>query len=108
MVVAAQIVRFRCYKAGLYNSALDYRFFPFELALFVSGILSYRMYRIAKDIIGQKAPTMAVAVMAGSVVFYEYAPLANTHRYFYYLVVVLSLPLLFAFTKRRPVRKVSR
>jgi len=33
---------------GLYNDPWNYRFFPFECALFVTGILSYRLYAYLK------------------------------------------------------------
>jgi hypothetical protein len=39
------MARLRTGTHGFYNSQLDYRFFPFELGLFVLGMLSYRFYR---------------------------------------------------------------
>lgn len=46
---ASYIFRFEAYSHGYRSIALDYRFFPFELSLFLYGALSYRLYVFLKE-----------------------------------------------------------
>jgi peptidoglycan/LPS O-acetylase OafA/YrhL len=100
--LTAQAARFLCYRAGLYNSALDYRFFPFELGLFVLGILSYRLYREAAHLINDRSTVVVTAAIGISVLLYPHSRYLLNHQYQYYLCVALALPFLFSFTRRRP------
>src|ERR1700744_5374515 len=68
--ITTQAVRFLCYRAGLYNSALDYRFFPFEMALFVLGILSYRLYQQIAYLMNDRSAVVATAALAICVLVY--------------------------------------
>jgi peptidoglycan/LPS O-acetylase OafA/YrhL len=48
LAVACFAFRFAAYNHGYYTSATAYRFFPFELGLFLAGTVSYRLYQIVK------------------------------------------------------------
>jgi peptidoglycan/LPS O-acetylase OafA/YrhL len=101
--ITTQAVRFLCYRAGLYNSALDYRFFPFEMALFVLGILSYRLYQQIAYLMNDRSAVVATAALAICVLVYPHSRYLLAHQYQYYLFVALALPFLFSFTRRRPL-----
>jgi peptidoglycan/LPS O-acetylase OafA/YrhL len=99
--VAVQFSRFYCYRAGFYNSALDYRFFPFELALFVLGILSHRLYLSIEQLVSDRAAVIVTGILGVSVVLYPQSRYLLDHQYQYYLLVSFALPFLFVFTRRR-------
>jgi peptidoglycan/LPS O-acetylase OafA/YrhL len=44
IIALSSVARFTAYQAGYDGDPWRYRFFPFELALFLAGMLSHRMY----------------------------------------------------------------
>src|SRR5207244_13315054 len=48
LALASYPFRFEAYAQGYRSLATEYRFFPFELSLFLYGALSYRLYRVLK------------------------------------------------------------
>jgi peptidoglycan/LPS O-acetylase OafA/YrhL len=100
LALASYILRFGAYKAGYYSQATDYRFFPFELSLFLYGALSYRLYLFlkARDWIKPRfslAITIVCALTAISLPRYF-----NQHQHQMYALVGLLLPSLFDFSSR--------
>lgn len=49
IVLISFALRFAAYAVGLDHDPWTYRFFPFELALFVLGILTWRLFRVLRD-----------------------------------------------------------
>jgi len=105
IIGASLALRFALYDAGLRVDPWSYRFFPFELALFLAGSLAYHMYAsirpmalppVAK-IFGWSAlvPVLLFPFMdGGGLTFLEPA------RFGLYLYLVLALPFLFKHTSR--------
>jgi peptidoglycan/LPS O-acetylase OafA/YrhL len=97
--VIAQIARYACYRAGIYNSALAYRFFPFEIALFVLGALGYRLYQAVSPS-SQMIFAVTMAAWVSALLFAKVGFVRN-NSHFYYILIAAALPCLFAFTKKR-------
>ena len=87
---------------GLTEEPFTYRFFPFELALFVVGVLAYRL-RDA-PILARLRPFGAalIVLVAASIIFYgeaDFVPGPLRHVAFLVLLAA-SLPAIFAATRR--------
>ncbi len=96
LACATQLLRFKAYRHGLYSTATDYRFFPFELSLFLLGALAYR----ASGFI-TASPRRSAVVAAISAALVIWTPrYFNVHNYQFYTVMALMLPSLLAFTNR--------
>lgn len=108
VVGASLLARLSTYYFGYNNDPWLYRFFPFELALFVSGMLSYRLYRE----IGDTLPTVSrraiailflVGVFGNQLLLHvleHFALSAEFARWPLYALVVVALPCLFAETRQ--------
>lgn len=100
LALASYTFRFQAYAHGYRSIALEYRFFPFELSLFLYGALSYRLYAFLKerDMIKpvlSLAITVACALTAISLPKYF-----SQHQHQMYALVGLLLPSLFDFSTR--------
>jgi peptidoglycan/LPS O-acetylase OafA/YrhL len=100
LALASYTFRFQAYAHGYRSVALEYRFFPFELSLFLYGALSYRLYLFLKERDMFKpalslATTVACALMAISLPKYF-----SQHQHQMYALVGLLLPALFDFSAR--------
>jgi peptidoglycan/LPS O-acetylase OafA/YrhL len=100
LALTSYIARFQAYKWGYYSQATDYRFFPFELSLFLYGALSYRYYLFlkARDLLKPHlalAITIACALAAISLPRYF-----NQHPHQMYALMGFLLPALFDFSTR--------
>jgi peptidoglycan/LPS O-acetylase OafA/YrhL len=79
-----------------------YRFFPFELALFLTGSLCYQVYRRLE---GKKVPMVAsLAAWVAIPVCIWYFPHAtwlaeDPRKWIFYLSLAICLPIIFRFTK---------
>jgi peptidoglycan/LPS O-acetylase OafA/YrhL len=102
LLVVTQAARWVAYSHGYYNSQLDYRFFPFELGLFVLGMLSYRLYRALGRLVEMRLAIIAVAGLAVTAIFfYHFMVFRNMgNQYRYYTVVAFALPWLFHLNSR--------
>jgi peptidoglycan/LPS O-acetylase OafA/YrhL len=100
LALASYFARFQAYKWGYYSQATDYRFFPFELSLFLYGALSYHYYLFlkARDLLKpglSLAITIACALTAISLPRYF-----NQHPHQMYALMGVLLPALFDFSTR--------
>ena len=106
VAVAAFVIRF---IAGIMGYSVDpwtYRFFPFELTLFLMGMISYRLSGFLKGIV--TTPRLLGALLIA--LCFAAQPLvvwARSHgvddiipRFFIYIVAVFTLPALFFVTKK--------
>jgi peptidoglycan/LPS O-acetylase OafA/YrhL len=73
----------------------EYRFFPNELLFFVSGILSYRLYKTLKTKI---SPIYIIPIFA-FLLFYQFIPHQTIKMIVFYALAFFTLPPLFQFTK---------
>ena len=100
LALASYMFRFQAYSLGYRTIATDYRFFPFELSLFLYGALSYRLYALLKERDSFKPAlslgiTVACALAAISLPRYFIQ-----HPHQMYALVGLLLPALFDFSTR--------
>lgn len=100
--IGARVIALR---PGLDFDPWTYRFFPFELALFAAGMLSYRLFRYAKPVLQTNAWQAfgwgVVAVVAVLVASHG-TELWNA-RWLSIGLVALALPFLFAASRRSKV-----
>lgn len=100
ILALSMAARLAATASGLGHDPWSYRFFPFELALFMTGCLAAKLYLALR---GFKAPWMAVAgsVPILAVVAWPYLPIPLPSALLF-LSVSLFLPFLFAWTARNP------
>jgi peptidoglycan/LPS O-acetylase OafA/YrhL len=94
---ASYFCRFEAYHLGYYSEATNYRFFPFELTLFLYGSLCYRLGSLLPQInVRWSAGITAATVL--TIVFQP--PYFMKHPYQMYAVIGVLLPALFDFSRR--------
>jgi peptidoglycan/LPS O-acetylase OafA/YrhL len=84
---------------GLSEDPWSYRFFPSELAFFLLGILSYKIYNLR--IIKKIKPKYLILILTSIITItlsYEFLSFANK-IYAYFALVFLSIPFIFQLTK---------
>jgi peptidoglycan/LPS O-acetylase OafA/YrhL len=113
LILASLGVRWAVYRRlGTYQDPWTYRFFPSELALFLTGTLCYKVYRTLYPRQGPSSerrrpnPRLGTAVLLIALVAtlaYAYIELPGKVSSFklpaYYLLMAASFPFLFAFTQ---------
>jgi len=100
IIAATYILRSLTSALGLNGSGFAYRFFPFEIGLFLAGVLSHRAYAWlnARNIMRLR-PSLAVCVIFLAVVLaQQYVDRLDNHKF--YILVVLALPSLFHASQR--------
>lgn len=96
LALASHLFRFGAYWLGYYSEATNYRFFPFELSLFLYGALCFRLGKFLPKINAQWATVTTLLVLV--VVFVPGILLER--QYQLYALVGLLLPALFDFSRR--------
>jgi peptidoglycan/LPS O-acetylase OafA/YrhL len=92
--------RFSAYAHGYRSLATEYRFFPFELSLFLYGALSYRLYAFFKER-DMFEPALSLAItVACALTAISLPKYFSQHQYQMYALVGLLLPSLFDFSTR--------
>jgi peptidoglycan/LPS O-acetylase OafA/YrhL len=100
LALASYLFRFEAYAQGYRSLATEYRFFPFELSLFLYGALNYRVYRFLKER-ELMFPAFSLAFTAICVVGAISLPqFIGQHPHQLYAVIGLALPSLFDFSTR--------
>jgi len=97
--------RFTFYFNGFYNDPWFYRFFPFELSFFLTGILAYRIYEKWKDRNEIKHLGKAIYIIVIAFIMTSNL-LPGPHMvlcYLFYLLIFVSLPFIFSLTKASKV-----
>jgi len=97
LACASHAFRLFSYRAGFYSDATDYRFFPFELSLFLYGTICFRL--------GKFLPTFDVKASAAvtAIVVFMILELPNyflVHQYQFYFCIGALLPILFDFSRK--------
>jgi peptidoglycan/LPS O-acetylase OafA/YrhL len=100
LALASYSFRFQAYSHGFRSVATEYRFFPFELSLFLYGALSYRFYLFLKER-DLFRPTLSVAITVACVLTAISLPkYFRQHPHQMYAVVGVLLPALYEFSTR--------
>jgi peptidoglycan/LPS O-acetylase OafA/YrhL len=97
LAYASYYCRFEAYHHGYYSEATNYRFFPFELSLFLYGSLCYRVGQLLPRVNTKWSNWITAAVALAVIATPEYF---TKHPYQMYFVVGLLLPNLFDFSRR--------
>lgn len=103
VILFSLCARFYAYESlGLDSDPWTYRFFPFELALFLMGTISYKLYVALKGhkLFDLRAQIPISLAMLSMVIFYQFLPVKDqVGTWISYSFVCLSLPFLFELTK---------
>jgi peptidoglycan/LPS O-acetylase OafA/YrhL len=87
------------FVADLDDDPWTYRFFPAELAFFIAGMVSYRLYLpLAKRWINRASATIAMLVVVGVTVGYHWLPGGAVKQWSYYALLFSVMPWLFVFS----------
>ena len=101
LALASYTFRFQAYAFGYRSIATEYRFFPFELSLFLYGALSYRLYVFLKERDMFK-PRLSLAItIACALTAIALPKYFRQHQHQMYALIGLLLPALFDFSTRR-------
>jgi len=89
------------YLLGLKGDPWTYRFFPFELAVFLMGALAYHgLRRLRASSASTRSAPWILAAIAILALCYHYLPGGNAERKWIFLVILAAaLPLIFELTK---------
>ncbi len=101
IVFGSFALRFYASEHGFDGSGFAYRFFPFEIGLFLAGALSYRLYAVfprSSWMFFALSATVTTAVL-GAVLVYGYVYYLALHPFGFLALVAISLPFLFCFTQ---------
>jgi peptidoglycan/LPS O-acetylase OafA/YrhL len=102
-------VRFYLHGQGFTNDPWSYRFFPSELAFFLSGALSYKIYRgLKKSGLNQYISAPVFISMLLLTLLFQFLPQTGlagliVKEWVYYVLLVLAIPVLFLLTNRNRV-----
>lgn len=106
-IVASLLLRsFIYYYLGMDHDPWTYRFFPNELALFLLGAISYRLYQfINKHQVNNRLRLMIIISYFSILFFYKYLPgsgelINNIKILAFYLFTAASIPFIFLLTKK--------
>lgn len=110
LILLSVAVRIYTYSIGYTNDPWTYRFFPSELALFLLGTISYRLYCIRKvreyKIFNFNPAPIILSLVLMIVIFYQFIPkhiyfvgFGNTVKWIFYGFVCLSIPFIFNYSK---------
>jgi peptidoglycan/LPS O-acetylase OafA/YrhL len=100
LALASYFLRFWAYDHGFRSISTEYRFFPFELSLFLYGALSYQFYTFLKERDMFK-PALSLSITLACVLTAIALPkYFRQHPHQMYAVVGILLPALFDFSTR--------
>ena len=100
IIVATYVLRSVAAAYGLDGSGFAYRFFPFEIGLFLAGVLSHRVYAYVNSHGVMRLPiSLAIgATLIGTVLVQQYVDSLDNHKF--YILVAVALPALFDLSRR--------
>ena len=106
VIVASLVLRcFIYHQLGWTHDPWTYRFFPTELAFFLSGSLAYRLYcRIRTRTLSRRLILPGLAVFFLTCLLYQFVPAWNAggiviKQWIFYAIVWAAIPWLFAASK---------
>jgi len=97
LAFASYLCRFKAYHLGYYSEATNYRFFPFELSLFLYGALCFRIGNLLPRLDAGWSAGIAAAMALTVVAMPSYF---MKHPYQMYFIVGPLLPALFDFSRK--------
>lgn len=102
LLTISSAVRMIAYRNGLDHDPWTYRFFPFELSLFLAGSISYRIWTHLRErlVLPPAAASLTVIAIAGLAAAHPWIGFSVEHRWIFYALVVGTLPALFMFSGR--------
>jgi peptidoglycan/LPS O-acetylase OafA/YrhL len=95
LALASYFLRWSAYHNGYYSEATNYRFFPFELSLFLYGSLAFRLGKFLPPI----RPKWAVVATVAILIIVFVVGIFLKRQYQIYAVVGVFLPWLFEFSR---------
>lgn len=96
VLIFSLIIRFILYKNGLNHDPFTYRFFPCELALFLAGSLSFKIYNTIKSKNIPKGLIIASQIYPIVFLIYQYIPIEESYKKALLLITFpLIVPLIF-------------
>jgi len=100
------------YATGLQFDPWSYRFFPFELSVFLAGVLSYRLGERFKGVtVHRIAKILAFGIIPAVILFPLYdsgtAIFFTTSRIGLYIYLVVALPVLYRLTKDANLDRIA-
>jgi peptidoglycan/LPS O-acetylase OafA/YrhL len=100
MIVATYVLRSVAAAYGFSGSGFAYRFFPFEIGLFLAGVLSHRVYAYvnSRGVMRFSVSLAIGATLIGMVLVQQYIDSLDNHKF--YILVVVALPALFDLSRR--------
>jgi peptidoglycan/LPS O-acetylase OafA/YrhL len=103
IIVATYVLRSLALAYGFDGSGFAYRFFPFEIGLFLAGALTYRVYAElnSRNLMRFPVSLTISALLIGAVLVHQYVDSFDNHKF--YILVVLALPALFDVSRRLPL-----
>lgn len=107
IIIFSLSIRIFTYSIGYTNDPWTYRFFPSELALFLLGTVSYRLYDVYKihkiKIIKCNPTTIILILLFSIIMFYQFIPKSgfSSHvvNWLFYGFFCLSIPFVFNISK---------
>jgi peptidoglycan/LPS O-acetylase OafA/YrhL len=105
LVIGSLVLRGLLYRNGLDHDPWTYRFFPCELALFLSGNLAYRAYVRFRTVFRDRhVQRVALAWTVSSVLLFQIVTLRDTIKYpVFFVLFAAALPAMFDLTKNNKV-----
>ena len=102
LIILSMSIRIFTYLfLGFTHDPWTYRFFPSELALFLLGTVSYRLYKVYKihkiTIFGYKIEKIITGIFFIVLIFYQFVP--HMINWIFYALCCLSIPFLFDLSK---------
>jgi peptidoglycan/LPS O-acetylase OafA/YrhL len=100
IIVCAYTLRALAYAYGLDGTGYVYRFFPFEIGLFLAGVLSHRLYAqlLSRDLMRFSLSLAVSAAFLAMILVHQYVPSLDNHALF--VLIVPALPALFDIARR--------
>lgn len=103
LVALSLLLRVAMFYSGYRHTAWQFQFFPTELALFLMGALSYRLYRSGSSFFSSRFGLYAAITLICATFAYYYLPGvevqgAQMKKWGYYLLLIFLMPAAFSYT----------
>lgn len=103
-------LRIAMFYSGYTSKVWQFQFFPTELAMFLMGVVSYRLYRSRKDFFSSSFGLYATVAVGAATVLYQFIPgfeIGGTamKKWAYYVMLMVLVPGVFCFSGRSKVDK---
>jgi peptidoglycan/LPS O-acetylase OafA/YrhL len=101
IIAASQLARFSWYAMGHDVDPWNYRFFPFEIGLFMLGAAAYQVSRILAWQPNPKILVIVFAALVGSIIEFDSLGLSHSsfNSFLYLLVFAALIPYIFNLTR---------